>query len=329
MGSQTYSDRQQQSDLRAARHGDRAAFARLYDHLFPRVYGYIAGRTPTRQDAEDLTGDVWLRAVRGLAGFNGQDAVAFTAWIFRIARRRIADFYRRARPVDSARPADLDRQAAARPTPPQIVELAEHSARIRAAVRRLSPRRQKVIALRYFAGLRNQEIARDGAKPNYDEVPGHLRQPVEEQFAGPVIEPTPGPDQAIRIEIPALEIDAPVVQGDGWDQLKKGVGQHLGTANPGQPGNVVLAAHNDIYGEIFRHLDRLAPGDEVILHTEAQSFTYRVTGWQIVAPTDVGVMDQTADPVLTLISCYPYLVNSQRIVVTAAWQPLPEYPIGG
>jgi len=163
--------------------------------------------------------------------------------------------------------------------------------------------------------------ARDGAKPNYDEVPAHLRQYAEAEFAGPSIEPTPGPDHATRLEIPTLGVDAPVLQGDGWNQLKEGVGQHLGTANPGQPGNVVLSAHNDIYGELFRHLDQLAPGDEVILYTEAQAFTYRVTGWQIVDPTDVGVMDQTGESILTLISCYPYLVNDQRIVVTAELQP--------
>ncbi len=40
----------------------------------------------------------------------------------------------------------------------------------------------------------------------------------------------------MRIEIPALKVDAPVVQGDGWEQLKKGVAQHIGSANPGEGG---------------------------------------------------------------------------------------------
>ncbi len=155
------------------------------------------------------------------------------------------------------------------------------------------------------------------AQPNYDEVPQHLRPLVEQQFAGPVILPTPSPSNAIRIRVPAIGVDAPIVQGDGWEQLKKGVGQHVGSSNPGPNGNVVLSAHNDIYGEIFRYLDELQEGDEIILQTLTQEYVYRVVHWRVVSPTDVGVMEQTPDPITTLISCYPYLVDSQRIVVVA------------
>jgi len=108
-----------------------------------------------------------------------------------------------------------------------------------------------------------------------------------------------------------------VVQGDGLEQLKKGVAQHLGTPDPGQPGNIVLSAHNDIFGQIFRRLDELAPGDEVQLHTASQVFVYVITGAKVVEPTEVSVMAPTAHPSLTLISCYPYLVDDQRIVVFA------------
>ncbi len=156
-----------------------------------------------------------------------------------------------------------------------------------------------------------------GAQPNYNEVPQYLRPLVEQQFAGPAIAPTPAPEQAIRIRIPAIDIDAPVIQGDGWEQLKRGVGQHLGTANPGEAGNVVLSAHNDIYGELFRYLDKLQPGDEIILQTQTREYVYRVSYTRIVPPTEVSVMAPTQEPVVTLISCYPYLVNTERIVVVA------------
>lgn len=155
----------------------------------------------------------------------------------------------------------------------------------------------------------------EGARPNYGEVPARLRPLVEQQFAGPVSVPTPGPGQAIRIRIPAIGVDAPVVQGDGWEQLKKGVAQRIGTANPGEPGNMVLSAHNDIYGEIFRHLDQLQEGDEIIVQTQTREYVYRVSYSRIVEPTEVSVMDPTREPIITLISCYPYLVNSDRIVV--------------
>ncbi|GAB4470675.1 MAG: hypothetical protein Kow00124_07060 [Anaerolineae bacterium] len=154
-----------------------------------------------------------------------------------------------------------------------------------------------------------------GAQPNYDEVPANLRPLVEQQFAGPVIVPTPSPANAIRIRIPAIGVDAPIVQGDGWEQLKKGVGQHIGTGNPGQPGNVVLSAHNDIYGETFRHLERLAEGDEIYLSTQTREYVYRVAYTRIVPSDEVSVMDPTTEPIVTLISCYPYLVNTERIVV--------------
>ena len=158
----------------------------------------------------------------------------------------------------------------------------------------------------------------DGAQPNEAEIPQHL-QPLVQSLANIPL-PTPGPEQANRIQIPAIGIDAPIVQGDGWEQLKKGVGQHIGSANPGEKGNVVLSAHNDIFGEIFRDLDRLKPGDEITVYTNQRAYTYVVSESQVVEPTEVGLMENTSQPTLTLISCYPYLVDDQRIAITSRLQ---------
>ncbi len=160
--------------------------------------------------------------------------------------------------------------------------------------------------------------APNGAQPNEAEIPGHLRALVQSLENIPV--PTAGVQQAIRIQIPAINVDAPIVQGDGWEQLKKGVAQHIGTPDPGENGNIVLSAHNDIYGEIFRNLDRLKPGDTFTLSTNQRHYTYVVTGTQIVEPTRVEVMNPTPNAVVTLISCYPYLIDNQRIVVSAVLQ---------
>ncbi len=157
-----------------------------------------------------------------------------------------------------------------------------------------------------------------GAKPNEAEIPPHLRPLAQSIVNLPV--PTPGSQQAIRIQIPAISVDSPVVQGDGWEQLKKGVAQHIGTPNPGENGNIVLSGHNDIYGEVFRYLDRLGPGDSVILFTNRRQYTYIITGTQMVEPTAVEVMASTPDARVTLISCHPYLVDIHRIVVTAVLQ---------
>ncbi len=157
-----------------------------------------------------------------------------------------------------------------------------------------------------------------GTRFNEQEIPEHLRPLVQSLYNAPL--PTPGPEQAVRIQIPAINIDAPIVQGDGWEQLKKGVGQHLGTADPGQRGNLVLSAHNDVFGEIFRDLDRLVPGDLVIVYTNQRSYTYVVVDSDVVQPTKVEVMDPTAQATTTLISCYPYMKDNLRIVVIARLQ---------
>ena len=158
----------------------------------------------------------------------------------------------------------------------------------------------------------------DGRSPEPGEagdIPAHLL-PVVNNYQPPPI-PTPGPEQARRIQIPAIDVDSVIVQGDDWEQLKKGVGHHIGSAQPGQEGNLVLSAHNDIFGEIFRHLDKLSPGDEIIVSTEVRSYTYIIRKIDVVEPTDVWVMAPTDHASTTLISCYPYRVNTQRIIVFA------------
>jgi len=147
-----------------------------------------------------------------------------------------------------------------------------------------------------------------GVQPNDAEIPEHLRPLVQSLANLPL--PTSGPNQAVRIQIPAIEVDAPVVQ----------VGQHAGTPNPGQKGNVVLSAHNDIFGEIFRDLDKLNKGDQIIVFTNQRSYTYVVSQVKIVEPTSVEAMEQTSQSLLTLVSCYPYMVDDQRIVVVAQLQ---------
>ena len=159
--------------------------------------------------------------------------------------------------------------------------------------------------------------SQNGAQPNEGEIPSHLLPLYQSMAQLPI--PTPGPEQAIQIQIPMINVDAPVVQGDGWEQLKKGVAQHTGSANPGQTGNIVLSAHNDVFGEIFRYLDQLNKGDEIIIYTANHAFTYIITDVKIVSPTDIEVMAPTSNPTVTLISCYPYMVDNKRIVVQASF----------
>jgi sortase A len=157
-----------------------------------------------------------------------------------------------------------------------------------------------------------------GVQFNDSEIPAHLKPLVQTLANQPI--PTPSPEQAIRIQIPALGVDAPIVQGDGWEQLKKGVAQHIGSPNPGQKGNLILSAHNDVFGEIFRDLDKLKNGDKIVVFTNLRTYTYLVRQTQVVEPTRVEVMAPTREAVVTLISCYPYLVDNKRIVINAYLQ---------
>lgn len=147
-------------------------------------------------------------------------------------------------------------------------------------------------------------------------IPAHLLPALNNYEAPPA--PTPGPEHARRIQIGAIDVDSAIYQGMyDWEVLKKGVAQHIGSAAPGQRGNMVLAGHNDVYGEIFRDLDQLAPGDEILVSSARQTYRYVVRETVIVEPTEVWVMAPTDYASVTLISCYPYRVNTKRIVVFA------------
>jgi sortase A len=147
-------------------------------------------------------------------------------------------------------------------------------------------------------------------------IPAHLLPAINSYESPPV--PTPAPQHARRIQIEAIGVDSAIYQGMyDWEALKKGVAQHIGSAVPGETGNMVLAGHNDVYGEVFRDLDQLAPGYEIIVSSERQAYVYVVRETVIVEPTEVWVMEQTEYPSLTLISCYPYRINTKRIVIFA------------
>jgi sortase A len=160
----------------------------------------------------------------------------------------------------------------------------------------------------------------EGSNPVPEEsgdIPEHLLPSIN-AFEPPPF-PESSPEQARRIQIPAIGVDSLIVEGVyDWEQLKKGVGHQIGSAQPGELGNIVLAAHNDIYGEIFRHLDKLTAGDMIIISSERRSYTYIVNEIKIVDPIEgVWVMAPTEHASTTLISCYPYRVNTERIAVFA------------
>lgn len=154
---------------------------------------------------------------------------------------------------------------------------------------------------------------------NLEELPPSIRPVAMAQLTAPRVERvTPQPSSPVRIVIntPRVQVDASIYGGDDWYSLQKGVGHFLGSANPGESGNMVLTAHNDIYGEIFRDIQYLEPGDEVrVQANDGRWYTYVVFDKEVVAPTAVHVLERGNEPIVTLITCHPYRVDNMRMVV--------------
>ena len=80
--------------VRRAQHGDAEAFSQLYELYFPRVYAYVVRHVSSPEIAQDLTSDVFLKAMEHLHSYRFQD-VPFTSWLYRIAHNHVIDHYRR------------------------------------------------------------------------------------------------------------------------------------------------------------------------------------------------------------------------------------------
>jgi sortase A len=123
-----------------------------------------------------------------------------------------------------------------------------------------------------------------------------------------------------RIEIPRLGVSTIIRAGSDARTLRLAVGHITGTAIPGEPGNIGLAGHRDTF---FRRLRDIRVGDEIRIVTPGETFTFRVDRTSIVKPRDTWVLNDTATPTLTLVTCYPFTyVGSapDRFIVRAAQQ---------
>jgi sortase A len=122
------------------------------------------------------------------------------------------------------------------------------------------------------------------------------------------------------ITIPKIGMtDAAIVEGTDEHQLQQGPGHYPGTSLPGQPGNAAIAGHRTTYGAPFYNLNTLQTGDTISIETAQGFFQYQVVGSRIVAPNDTSVLNQTAEPQLTLTTCNPRYSAAQRLVVVAAF----------
>lgn len=142
-----------------------------------------------------------------------------------------------------------------------------------------------------------------------------------------------------RLIIPNLAVEASIVPV-GWETVRDGLdtvtrwqspGSNVGFAINSAPpldgtGNTVLIGHNNILGEIFRELDQLKPGDRIVVFSGELQHTYQVS--EVLLLQQLNASDEelvthteylapTATPRLTLVSCWPYEVNTYRVIVIA------------
>lgn len=158
---------------------DAQAFRALYRHYFPRVYGYVAYRVGRAVDAEDLTADIFLKVVEAFDQFEQRGEGSFAAWLFRIAHNAVSQFYRqqpRAEVLALDEVADLHSRD---PEPDEVLQGKEQFMRLRQRIASLSPRRQEIITLRFFGGLRNNEIA-EALGLDERTVASHLCRAIED-----------------------------------------------------------------------------------------------------------------------------------------------------
>ncbi len=143
--------------------------------------------------------------------------------------------------------------------------------------------------------------------------------------------PAPALSSTDRLVIPRIAVDTGVVEvgvlpNGEMETAAYAAGRLSFSAEAGEPGNLVLAGHNDVLGEVFRRLPELQIGDEIIVHRGAPAYRYRVEARTIVREDgateaqrreNARWMDPTDEPVVTLISCYPYRVDTHRYIVRA------------
>jgi LPXTG-site transpeptidase (sortase) family protein len=155
-----------------------------------------------------------------------------------------------------------------------------------------------------------------------------------------------------RIVIPSIKVDSKVIEV-GWEVVEQNgqhvavwqvaeyaVGQHRGSANPGEGGNIVLAGHVGGYGKVFRDLFYVRPGEPVVLYSEGRQFLYTVKERLVV--TEEGVSpEQRAEnarliaptdyEVVTLVTCWPLTgpqKYTQRVIIRAVPYAAVPPPVG-
>ena len=137
---------------------DSASFAKLYDYYFPKVYGFVAAKVGSRMDAEDIAGDVFMKALENLDKFEWR-GLPFAAWLFTIARNSVNSFYKKnakakTSELDENRLMAKDKES----SPHKKATDDELSDNVKKVLGELPERELTVVQLKFFSQMTNREI---------------------------------------------------------------------------------------------------------------------------------------------------------------------------
>lgn len=149
---------------------------------------------------------------------------------------------------------------------------------------------------------------------------------------------SPDPLSPASITIPAINVQAPVITNETSTEdpkvqlsLQKGVLLYGNSAKPNESGNTVIVGHSSgriwkpgDYKWVFTLLDKLKPGDEIVVSYQGIPYVYRVTGSMVVSPQNQEILRPTTKPTLTLITCTPVGTDKNRLAVTAELDTSPR-----
>lgn len=157
----------------------KAAFRQLYREYMPQVYAYVAYRIGSKWDTEDVVSDIWLKVIGGFSRFRYQGEGSFRAWLFRIAYHCVTDYFRQQRSTAELGLDDVPELHSTELAPDDALARKEEFLRLRQYILALSPRRQEILTLKFYGGLRNIDIA---AILQLDErtVAAHLCRAIED-----------------------------------------------------------------------------------------------------------------------------------------------------
>jgi RNA polymerase sigma-70 factor (ECF subfamily) len=142
--------------IQRAQKRDKTAIGALYELYAQRIYRYVAFRTPTVADAEDITGNVFLKMLESLPTYREQ-GIPFEAWLYRIAAAKIADFYRRQRRRPQVELTETMTHDA--PLPEETLEERQEFEMLRDALRGLTDEQQHILILRFIEHKSHQDVA--------------------------------------------------------------------------------------------------------------------------------------------------------------------------